>query len=191
MSDRYEKRKKLSMIYTAVTVLGILLLVVFFFFQYDFRRYELYERTDAGFSILYPDDWEVKPNTNGAAVVFYSPKTNDLDILRESVNVVIQDLRTGNNPLNLRSYTIKAIEQMKGTFQKSFMVKESASARLGGLPAHRLVFLGKGPDGDLKYMITWALKDKVAYIVTYTAFDATYDTYEKVGKKMTNSFKLM
>ena len=123
-----------------------------------------------------------------AAVLFYSPQENDLDFFKESVNVVVQDI--SGNPLNLKEYSQLAIEQMKVVFGDNMVIFESAPTFFADQSGYKLIFVGKGPETDLRYMSVWTIKGLTAYQVTYTALNSQYERYISKVKKMLKSFRI-
>ncbi|MCA9406971.1 MAG: hypothetical protein KC684_10560, partial [Candidatus Omnitrophica bacterium] len=152
------------------------------------NRFSTYNNDRYGFSIKYPSDWTVSENTNGAVVLFYSPLENDLDIFQENVNIVVQDI--SRNKMDVREYTELAIRQMEVVFKDQIETMESEPIYLDDNPAYNYVFVGKGPEGNLKYKSVWTLKDYVAYQVTYTSVESSYDRYVNKVNKMIKSFKI-
>ncbi len=151
-------------------------------------KYIHYKHPSGFFEMDYPPEWSMIENEAGAAAIFYSPLENDLDIFKENVNIVIQDL--SKKPMSLEQYTKTAIHQMKVVFKTGMEIVESEPAYLGGVKGHRFTFMGTGPDGDLKFMTLWALKGDTAFQFTYTGLKSDWDQYKKVADKMLRSFKI-
>ena len=177
-----------KLVWVAVITLGLLLAafaVWFFLFQYNF---ETYTQARQKFSIKYPTDWYKQENQEGASVIFLSPLDNQLDFFKENVNVVVQDL--SKSSMELKDYTDTAIRQVEIIFRENLQVIESKPTWLSGYPAHRFIFLGKGPEAEFKYFIVWTIKDNVAYQVTYAAISSQFDKYLPIVKRMMSSFKI-
>lgn len=153
--------------------------------QYRFREYRNERK---GFSVKYPAAWAFEENKNGAAVIFFSPTETELDFFRENVNVVVQE--TQGEPKTLRQYSDLAIKQMELVFEKNFVLLESMPIRFAGREGYKIVFLGKGPDTELKYMCVWTLDGVKAYQLTYTALSSQYDRYVSKMKRMVRSFHI-
>lgn len=183
-----KQRQKRALITGCVGILGIILIMGVIWIVSKEHRFNKYHNKAGGFSISYPATWSYEENKGGAAVIFFSPKENELDFFKENVNVVIQDISA--NPLDLNAYTALAIKQMRLVFEDNFVVIESAPAFVAGRGAHRLVFIGKGPDTELKYMSVWTLDGMTAYQITYTALSSQYDRYVGEMKRMVSSFRV-
>ncbi len=131
------------------------------------------------------------PAYGGTVVVFASPLEGALDYFQENVSVIIQDI--SRTPQTLQEYSTEAISQMKMVFKDNFVLDESTNvATLGGIPAYKIIFTGKGPDSEYRYYVTWAVVNKVkVYQVTYTAFSSQFDKYFPTAQKMVESFKVL
>jgi hypothetical protein len=125
---------------------------------------------------------------DGAAVIFISPKTNNLDYFRENVNIVVQDLT--DVAISLQSYTDLVLDQMARIYGDNIQILESNPLTIAGEPGHKIIFIGKGPDLEMKYMITWMMKDTKAYQITYTSEASQYDQYMLYMEMITRSFRL-
>jgi hypothetical protein len=154
--------------------------------QYRLREYRHEHKK---FALKYPALWAFEENKDGAAVIFFSPIENDLDFFRENVNVVVQESEEG--PMTLKEYSETAIKQMEMVFGNNFVLLESTPIRFAGREGYRIVFLGKGPDTELKYMCVWTLEGAVSYQLTYTALSSQYDRYLSQMKRMARSFRII
>lgn len=173
--------------FTIVALVGVGLILTFFLLEGKKYIFSSYENAAFGFRIHYPSHWTLEENKNGAAVIFYSPLDHDLDYFKDNVTVVVQD-----NPkdLTLSEYTDLAIKQMQVVFTENFVILESGPATLNGRPAHKLVFLGKGPDIELKYLIVWALDGSKAYQISYLSLSSAYEQHLRKVEKMIGSFRI-
>ncbi len=186
------KNRKLKNIqFNIIAAIGILLiLTTFLYLGKNYFFFKKYTHPSNDFSIRYPSDWSVEENKKGVATILLSPLENDLDLFKENVNIVVQDLSI--HPLNLEEYTKLAIKQMKIVFKKNMSILESKPVKLAGRPAHEFVYLGNMGDGraNIKIMHIWTLDGLTAYQVTYTALEDKYDKYLLKVKEMIRSFKI-
>ena len=182
------KRRKQSIIATAIALVGIILILSVAWIMSKEHRFKNYYNKPGGFSINYPASWSFQENKGGASVIFFSPQENDLDFFKESVNVVVQDISA--NPMDLKAYTELAIKQMKLVFEDNFIILDSGMISIGGQPGFKMTFLGKGSDTELKYMSAWTLDGLTAYQITYTAVSSQYDRYIGKMKRMVSSFRI-
>jgi hypothetical protein len=79
---------------------------------------------------------------------------------------------------------------MEAVFKENFVIIESGVSFVSGQAGYKLIFLGKSPDTELKFMIVWTIKDLTTYQVTYTALSSKYDRYLLKVKRMLSSFRI-
>ena len=183
-----DSRKKKNLIINCVAGIGIVsILIVFLLFNKE-HYFHRYHDDHYNFSIKYPASWTLEKNKNGAAVIFYSPQEGDLDIFKESVNIVVQDI--AGNPMNIKKYSKIAIEQMEAVFGDNMLTLESDPMYFAGHEGYKFVFRGKTPETDLQYMSIWTIAGLNAYQVTYTALASQYDRHLPNVNKMIRSFRL-
>lgn len=165
-----------------------LILTVAWFYTKQFRMTRYTSKT-YGFSLKYPADWSVIENRDGVAAVFLSPPETEMDRFRENAAIVIQKIPDiSTKPMDLARYTQVAIRQMRVVFDKNLEVVESEPDVLSGYPAHRFIFIGRGPDGtELQMMIMWTLVDDVAYQIAFNAQNISQ--YEKFMPRVEGIFK--
>src|SRR3989338_5418929 len=165
----------------------ILILTVGWFFAKKYWPLN-YENAQYGFALKYPAAWSLAENQGGAAVVFYSPKENALDIFRENVNIVVQDI--SRNPMGLDKYTETAITQMQAVFGTNLEVMDSSPTFIDNRPAHQFIFIGKGPQVNLQYQCRWTLAGTTAYQITYTAIASGYERLLAQAERIMGSFRI-
>lgn len=181
------KRRQLITIISYITAAIGLLLILIVGWNYSKQyRMRTYKDPQGFFRLKYPADWGLMENVNGAAVVLYTPLENDLDFFQENINVAIQQVGPDRN---IKEYAQVAIDQLTAVFETNVVMIESQPIYLNDLPAHQIIFLGKGPQATLKYKIIIALKGQTAILLTYTAIESTYDTYIGKVDRVFRSFK--
>ena len=151
-------------------------------------RFSTYADKDSGYSIKYPSDWALEQQAGGTSVIFLSSQENDLDIFRENVSVVVQDISA--HPMDLQKYSELAVSQMELVFKENLVILESAPARFAQRQGYKFEFLGKGPETELHYLIYWTISGVTAYQVTYTALSSQFDRYLFKVKRMFSSFRI-
>jgi hypothetical protein len=182
-------RRQQTLVAIIAGSIGIaLILTVAWFYTKQFRMTR-YTSKKYGFSLKYPADWSVVENRDGVAAVFLSPPETELDRFRENAAVVIQNISDiSAKPMDLTQYTQVAIRQMRVVFDKYLEVVESEPDVLSGYPAHRFVFIGRGPDGtELQMMIMWTLVDNVGYQIAFSA--GTIPKYEEFMPRVEGIFR--
>lgn len=183
-----QRRQRQTLIATVIAAIGLILIAaVGWFYLKQFRTIS-YENSRYGFALKYPANWSFAENMGGAAAVFYSPKENALDIFRENVNVVVQDI--SHNPMDLKKYTETAITQMQAVFGTNLEILDSSPTTIDGREGHQFGFLGKGPEGNVQYMCRWTIVGTSAYQITYTATESGYPKFLKQAERMMKSFKI-
>ncbi|MDF2456547.1 MAG: hypothetical protein K0R51_2540 [Cytophagaceae bacterium] len=140
------------------------------------------------YAINYPASWSLDTSGQGGTkFVLLSASETEEDTFKENVNLIIQDL-TGYN-LDLNGYTKLSTEQVKTMISNS-KILESKKVKQGSTEYHKIIY-----SGDLQgYHLTfeqyyWVIKNR-AYVVTFTAEQTKFKTYQAVGEKILNSFVL-
>lgn len=182
------RRKKQNIIISIVALVGIVLILNALWIIGKEYRFNNYRNDREGFSIKYPAAWSIEEDTNDVSVIFFSPQENELDFFKESVNVVVQDI--SGNPMDLKEYSKMAVKQMEAVFGENLITIELGPTFIAKQIGYKFVFLGKGPETDLKYMIVWLISGLTAYQVTYTSLASQYDRYLPKVKRMLRSFRI-
>ncbi len=182
------QRQKHTLVAALLALIGIVLILIVVWIVSRQLRFKEYVSEQYGFSIGYPATWEIREEIDGAAAAFLSPQDNALDTFRENVTVIIEPLTI--EPFKLKPYTELAIRQVEEVFKENFILLQSGFTTLSGKPGHKIVFLGKGPDLEVKYMIVWMIDDLKAYKISYTSISSQYDRYALDIKRMLMSFHL-
>ena len=124
-----------------------------------------------------------------APVIFFSPKENAMDFFQENFSVVTQDLSA--SPKNLKDYSDQAVKQVEVVFKAEIEVLANDDADLAGLPAHKFEYRLKDPKLTLHALHMWTVdNNNMAYQLTYTALESSFDKYWPKVRRMINSFKL-
>jgi len=184
-----KRQNQLSTPMMITAVFAIILLIVLGFVYVKKYKRKSYKSYEYGISIKYPRSWSRIENMGGVAVQFMSPKDSDMDVFKENVNIVVQDISA--NPMGLQEYTDLAIKQMEVVFKDKIEVIESISYRLAGHEAHKFLYIGKGPRHNFKMMHVWTVVDDKAYQFTFTAIDAQFDSYYGQAENMLKSFRIL
>ena len=182
-----KKRQQQTLIF--VVILLVMLLVIGIILLLQTEKFSYYHNAQYGFGMNYPQNWKVIENSQGTAVIFMSPKENELDAFQENVNIVVQDL--SRKPMGLNEYTSLAITQLIAVFKHNIEMIESKPIYWANMPAHKLVYIGKGNDGSrTKLVHVWAVQGTTAYQLTFATPEAQYDKYSGSVNTMINSFRL-
>lgn len=186
-----DRARKLSIVFTGLIVVGLVLLAIGLFSTLKVTRYKVYKDTAYGFEIKFPADWNyaVRPNP-GTVIKFAAPKDGALDRLYENVNVSIKDMP---RPMTIEHISNLIVNQVAGTFGERIDISQNIPQAVGGHPGYRLTFAGYGKEvrDPIQYVVTWTIIDSRVYIITFTGLKEDYPKYEKRVNAIFQSFKFM
>ncbi|MCX6822626.1 MAG: DcrB-related protein [candidate division SR1 bacterium] len=138
-----------------------------------------------GFSIQYPTARTVKENVYGASVMFFSPQLSG-DQFRENVGIVTEILPTD---MAIADYYTSIKAQLTNMI-KDYQELSNEDITIGDVTAKKIVYVGTQSNYKLKWMQVLVIKNKVAYVINYTASAATFDQFSKEADAMVKSFVL-
>jgi hypothetical protein len=133
-----------------------------------------YESEDLGFSLEYPEAWQIVERQSLNTVAFVTSASGVEGEFRANLSVGVQDL--GSPQISLQAYSDLFLQQAPAQID-SFELIESEPALLDGLPAHRVVYSGMQYGLPLQWLQVWTLAGGRAYIVTYTAEVSPFDEF--------------
>ena len=145
----------------------------------------LYEDSGQGFKIGYPDDWSQQNRDDffATGVVFFSPLEDDSDQFKERVSILVEDL----GEISLEQYTEESLAEIKRLSDPN--VGEAQTITIGQESGRKIVYEGSENGSAVRRMQAWSIKDKQAYILTYTAKPESYETYLPTVERMIESFE--
>lgn len=147
-----------------------------------------YKDFNAGMTLYYPAEWKQGQHPSGNGVVFLAKA--GADGFQDNVGFTRQDL-SKFPPVTIDQYTgIIKDDTMKRL--KNANVLSTEKTTMGGMEAGVMTYTAEYPDKSdkpLKIRNTYVLKEKMAYILTYTATEDTFDTYLEDAKAIEASFK--
>ncbi len=135
------------------------------------------------YSVKYPSDWS-QMEKSGA--IFFKSPLEPGDKFDENVNVMIQDL-SSQPSMTLEQYTDLTKGQLTQIKATGIILKDVTFA---AQKAKEIVYSAPMQGFNLKFKQVWFIKNKKAYLVTYTAEMSTFSKYEKTAGEIMNSFKL-
>jgi len=167
----------------------ITLLLVFIstsaFAQVDWQTYE-----KDNYAINFPADWEYSDSKPQPLVAFmlYSPETSEeKDKFRENINLTIEELSKADYTLD--EYTKLALDQITKSIPNAKMIS-ALPANISDVEALNMVWSADFGNGNvLKFNQLFTVKDRIAYVLTFTSTDGEYDEHIKDAAKILNSFK--
>ncbi|GGB07040.1 PsbP-related protein [Puia dinghuensis] len=138
------------------------------------------------FTVNYPKEWTHRETGN--SVLFLSPKENENDDFQENVNIMLQDLSA--NPLNLEQYTALSKKMITENAAASTILS-STPTTFAGQKAMETIYTMTFEGRAMKLQQIWFIKNKTAYVFTYTAEQSQYARYEPTATAIINSFKFL
>jgi len=103
------------------------------------------------------------------------------------VGVMRQELGDANTTVGdyTREFLAAAPEMID-----DYQLVTSEPAKLAGLPAHRVSYAGSQNGVTLGWLQVWTISEGNAYVLTYTADPAGFDTYLAGANAIIESFTL-
>lgn len=142
---------------------------------------------EKNYDVNYPSDWEFSENgPMGTSFLILSPLSNEADDFRENVNLLKQDL-TGHN-LDFDQF-IELSEGQIGTMITDGKLLLSERKRNKVRDYHKIIYVGKVGDRDLKFLQYVYMLENTAYILTLTCKVDEFEKYQKTGIEILDSFK--
>ena len=148
----------------------------------------VYENYSQGFRVDYPDVWS-KLNRDDfftTGVVFLSPLENDADLFKERVSVMVENVA---EDISLTEYTKQALAEIKQLSDPN--IGEAQVTNLAQEPARQIIYNGEENGNAVRRMQTWSVKNSQAYVITYTATAASYNSHLPIVEKMLKSFEII
>ncbi len=143
---------------------------------------------EPNYSIQYPSEWELNQSGQmGTAFMLFSPLESGQDQFRENVNLLLQDL-SGYN-IDLDKYAEISQEQVKSMITNSKII-ESKRIKTGSEEYHKLVYTGDQGVFHLRFEQYYWIKNKQAFVLTFTCEQASFNSHKEVGKTILKSFTL-
>jgi predicted small lipoprotein YifL len=152
------------------------------------RTYLFYESEANGYSIRYPEDWQVSESpSRPGTTTFTAPLQGESDTFRENVTVVVQSVPAGTTSLD--EFTEMALAQGQD-YIPQFTVRELMPTTLGGNPAQQVVYTGVQGTRDLRWLQLWTLAGDQVYILTYTAEEFEFNRFRSAVQQMIRSMEI-
>ncbi len=144
--------------------------------------------SENNYSIQYPETWDLdKSGMMGMSFILLSKQTSATDMFRENVNLLIQDLKA--QQINLDKYVEISEGQIKTLITNS-NITESKRQNENGSEYQKVIYTGEQGNYKLKFEQYYWIKDEKAYVLTFTCAIDQFETYQTIGEKILNSFRL-
>lgn len=151
-------------------------------------KYLTYKDSAGKFEFQYPSNWSESPKNEIVKVMFNSSKESEQNADLEYINVATEELT--DDKYTVQQYTEYAKYSMPQTF-KDFKVLSEEKKTVGGIDAVSLLFTGVNSNKNFKVQQRYVIKDKIVYVITYTAREDSYSMYETEGNYALDSFNFI
>jgi len=199
------KKQKKSALYGFLIFLGLFMILIAVMASIKVPVWLDYENPQYGIEMKYPGHWrKIDELPAGAIVAFALLPESPMDFYSPNLNVTFHDTR--GQKMSPAQFNKEAIRQLVGLFGGYVKVLVSKPAKLAGIKGYRYEYVGdivgKKLPGNMEipeeyrknpaqYLHVWALTDKGAYIITYTALKNDFRKHLGLVNGMIRSFKLI
>ena len=147
----------------------------------DSAAWQTIDRAD--FSIRYPSDWTLQPESESAVFYLYAPAESDADRFRENVSLVVEVLPNGKYDAD--SYVKEAIKLLQG------QVTANERVEWDGHVGRRLVYTQR-PALDIvttNELYVWVINGK-AYLLAFSREEGNDGEQAVTGQRILQTFEL-
>lgn len=147
----------------------------------DSAAWQTIDRSD--FSIRYPSDWTLQPESESAVFYLYAPAESEADRFRENVSLVVEVLPNGKYDAD--SYVKEAIKLMQGQVTTNERVVRA------GHVGRRLVYTQQ-PALDIvttNELYVWVVNGK-AYLLAFSREEGNDGDQADAGERILQTFEL-
>lgn len=147
----------------------------------DSAAWQTINRSD--FSIRYPSDWTLHPESENAVFYLYAPAESDGDRFRENVSLVVEVLPSGQYDAD--SYVEEAIKLLQGQVTTNERVVRA------GHVGRRLVYTQR-PALDIvttNELYVWVINGK-AYLLAFSREEGNEGEQAVTGQRILQNFEL-
>ena len=136
--------------------------------------------------IMYPEDWTVDTTeADGINFFIYSPLVETNDVFQENINLATEKLP--NNSITTQYYMDRALEMITTSFTDFELIENKEHK--GNFGSYRTIIYTASVSGmKLKWKQSVYIKNATAYIVSFTALDETFKSFDSKSDKVMNSF---
>lgn len=148
------------------------------------KRYIAYENSDYGIQLEHPKRWEIQENLGGLQpeIDFVAPLEGDADNFQERVTIGIENL---SKPLSIKEYASKITAQIEAS---NTIIEPARTINFASKEGREIIYQEK--DGNKKRREVWMIKNKQAYIATYTAETDKFNKFAQQADKIIQSIKI-
>jgi hypothetical protein len=146
---------------------------------------QIYENA-SGFSLEYPGNRTYQEGVYGSLVMFFSPWSGTGDKFKENLGVVSELLPSD---MTVDEYYALAKPQLQ-QIVKDYTELLNENITIDGLTAKKIIYRGTQGTYKLQREQVFFIKNKVAYVLTYTASADTFNDRNTEAEKIIVSFKV-
>ena len=147
----------------------------------DSAAWQTIDRSD--FSIRYPSDWTLQPESESAVFYLYAPAESDADRFRENVSLVVEVLPSGQ--CDADSYVEEAVKLLQ------VQVTKNERVEWAGHMGRRLVYTQR-PALDIvttNELYVWVINGK-AYLLAFSRESGNEGDQADAGERILQTFEL-
>ena len=147
----------------------------------DSAAWQTIDRAD--FSIRYPSDWTLQPESESAVFYLYAPAESDADRFRENVSLVVEVLPSGQYDAD--SYVEEAVKLLQ------VQVTKNERVEWAGHVGRRLVYTQR-PALDIvttNELYVWVINGK-AYLLAFSRESGNEGDQADAGERILQTFEL-
>ena len=147
----------------------------------DSAAWRTIDRSD--FSIRYPSDWTLQPESESAVFYLYAPAESDGDRFRENVSLVVEILPSGQYDTD--SYVEEAVKLLK------VQVTKNERVEWAGHVGRRLIYTQR-PALDIvttNELYVWVINGK-AYLLAFSREEGNDGEQSVTGQRILQTFEL-
>ncbi len=132
----------------------------------------VYESTEAGVSIRYPDKWQMRDlmqhEGNLTLVVMFLSNAPNEDLVQQNINLVLEKL--SNPDLTLNEFSVEGLAK-EAQVLDNYKLGSREWTTLAGQTADRVIFTATSNDLDMTFEQIWFIRSGIANVWTFA--DAT------------------
>jgi len=143
-----------------------------------------------GYTIQYPGAWMLDTTTNfgsGVDLVLLAPKDNEADNFSTNFNLIIQDMSA--QPMSLDSFAALSKNQY-AQFVKNSTIISNDKISSPSKEYYKLIVEIANEKRTVKIEQYYFIRNKNAYVLTFTTEKSKFEASQKEGEAILNSFVL-
>jgi hypothetical protein len=144
-----------------------------------------YSHGPLGFSIAFPEGWDVQKDSSPFAFIGTSPQEGEEDLYGENVNIMAMTTPPG---ISLEDFSRDQIQQAK-TVLEGYAQRGQSFEDINGEKAARFDYVHTVNDLRIVSITFIQISDDIAYAITCSAQQQDYDRYRAMLLQIARSFR--